>query len=231
MTVLSVVQQACPLIGLMVPDEVYASTDLAMIEMREVVEDVALGIADAYDWKGLAAVATYTGDGSAEAFNLPSDYDKMLKKAQVWSTSLETPLSHISDLDEWLGLDIQSFDFVVNAWTLIGDQINIKPAMASGITASHYYKSNHLVVDAASSTKVTFTADTDAFRLDDRMLKLGIIARWRENKGLAYTEDLDRFEDCKSKLMSADKGSRVLRVGRQRSPRGVVQAYPQSITP
>ena len=147
------------------------------------------------------------------------------------AASLETPLSPIPDIDRWLGLDVQSFDFVVNAWIIFGGQFHIKPALASGVTAKHYYQSNLIVAADDASTKTSFTVDTDTFRLDERLLKLGIVARWREVKGLPYAEEMDRFEDFKSKLMSSDKGSRIIRVGRARRPRGTNEAYPQSITP
>ncbi len=231
MTILDTIKLACPFIGLNVPPEVYSSTDRAMVELQGVANDVAEGIAAAYDWSLLSVQATHTGDGATEDFALPSDYSRMPKKAQIWSSSLEAPLSHISDLDKWLGLDVQSFDFVVNAWTIYGDQIHIKPALATGVTAKHWYQSNLLVTNAALTNQTSFTTDTDVFRLDDRLLKLGIIARWREQKGLPYAEDMDRFEDLKSKLMSADRGARMIRIGEARVPKGVVQAYPLNITP
>jgi len=229
MTILDTIKLVCPFIGLDVPLEVYSSTDRAMVELQGVANDVAEGIAAAYDWSLLTVLATNTGDGSTEDFTLPTDYFRMPKKAQVWSSSLEAPLSHISDLDRWLGLDVQSFDFVVNAWTIYGGQIHIKPALATGVTAKHWYQSILLVTDEASANQATFTADTDVFRLNDRLLMLGIVARWREQKGLPYAEDMDRFEDLKSKLMSADKGSRLIRIGQARMPKGVVQSYPQSV--
>ena len=231
MTVLSAVQGACPLMGLDVPTEVYGSLDPTMIEIQQVTNDVAEGIAKAYDWSLLHTLATYTGDGSTEDFSLPTDYSRMPKKAQLWSSSLETPLSPIPDIDRWLGLDVQSFDFVVNAWIIYGGQFHIKPALASAVTAKHYYQSNLIVQPEEGSNKMAFTVDTDIFRLDERLLKLGIVSRWREIKGLPYAEEMDRFEDLKSKLMSEDKGSRIIRVGRVRRPRGTNEAYPQSITP
>jgi len=199
--------------------------------MQEICNDIAQGVAEAYDWQLFNTLGTHTGDGSKEDFDLPSDYSRMLKKAQVWSSSLETPLTPISDVDKWLGIDIQSFDFVVNAWIIFGGQKHIKPALANTVTAKYYYQSNLIVTPDAGANQTEFTADTDTFRLSERLLKLGIIFRWREIKGLDYAESMDRFEDLKSKLMSADKGSRMIRLGVVRMPSDVKQAYPQNIIP
>ena len=230
MTALSVVQGVCTKIGLPVPDEVVASTVREHVELTELMQEMAEEIARAHNWEVLKRVATYTGDGSTEAFDLPSDYERMPKKAQVWSSALETPLSLISSADQWLGLDIQSFDFVINAWILLGGQINIKPALATGVTAKHYYQSDLIWTDSGSTNIAEVMADDDTFRLNERLLKLGMIWRWKANKGRMYAEDLANYENLKEKLIDADKGSRMIRIGKVRLPHNARIAYPLNIS-
>lgn len=230
MTVLSAIQEACSVIGLDVPNGVYASTDRANVELADIANDMAERIANAHEWQVLSTLATITGDGSTEDYDLPSDYDRMLTKTQLWSSSLKTPLSHISDIDEWLGLDVQAFSHVINAWSIFGGQVHIKPALASAVTAKYYYQSNLIVTPASGANKVKFTADTDVFRLDEQLLRLGIIFQWRANKGLPYAEDMANYEDRKEKLISRDKGSRIVRLGRVRMPKDTHLAYPQNIS-
>lgn len=230
-TILSVFKGVCPVIGLDIPDVVYSSTERQYVELGALANEMAERIARAHEWQKLNALATHTGDGATQAFDLPSDYDRMPAKAQVWSSSLETPLTHIADRDEWLGIDVQTFDFVINAWTLLGDQVLIKPALASGVTAKHYYQSNLVVAPNSGANKAEFTADDDVFRLDAQLLKLGMIWQWRANKGLSYGEDMANYESLLEKRITADAGSRKLAIGRGRLPRGLRTAYPQNITP
>lgn len=230
MTILSVCQSASKIIGLAVPDAVMASTAREMVELSNIAQEMADRIASGHDWQPLSRIATVTGDGSTEAFDLPSDYDRMLLKAKVWSSSLETALSHILDLDQWLALDVQSFDFVVNAWTIYGGQIHIKPALASGVTAKFFYQSNLVVSPNAGENKTTFTADTDTFRLDERLLTLGIIWRWKEAKGQDYAEPMADYEEAKERLVLRDRGSKMLRIGPVRMPSDVRIAYPVNVT-
>ncbi len=231
MTILSVIQDACAQgLGLEVPDEVFASTDRSMIEMQRIANEMARRITDSYDWQDLCKIETITGDGSTTANDLPSDYRRMLKEAKVWSSSLETSLSHIQSLDKWLELDVQSFDFVINAWTIYGGQMHIKPALASAVTAKYFYVRNTIVTASDASLKTTFTLDDDVFALNEDLLKLGIIWRWKEYKKLDYAEDLADYEELKERLIIADKGSKQIRVGRPRLPSNVSIAYPVSIT-
>jgi len=231
MTILSVIQSASAVFGLETPTAVFASTEREHIELGVLANEMAERIATAYDWQTLSRTGTLTGDGSTEDFDQPSDFDRMTDGAQLWSSSLETPYSRIQDINEWLGMDVQSFDFVVNAWIIYGNQFHIKPAMASAVTAKFFYQSNLLVSPETGTNKTEFDTDTDTFRLDETLLKLGMIWQWKANKGLQYSEDMANFEERKAKLIMRDKGSKMIRLGRARLPSDVSIAYPVAITP
>jgi hypothetical protein len=58
-----------------------------------------------------------------------------------------------------------------------------------------------------------------------------MIWKWRANKGLAYAQDLDNYEDAKEKLVAADKGPRLITVGRTARSVDAQAAYPRSVGP
>lgn len=230
MSILSVCQDVAPKIGIEVPSVVYTGTTQELIELQRLANTMAKRIAQAHDWELLSVQASYTGDGSTEDFDLPTGYDRMPKDGRVWSTALETPLTHIISRDRWLGLDIQSFDFVINAWIIYGGQIHIKPALATGAFAKHFYQSNLIIAPSAGSNKAAFTADTDTFRLDEELLKLGMIYQWKADHGQPYAQHMDDYEERFEQLTTTDAGAKTVRVGRARLPRGARIAYPQVIT-
>jgi hypothetical protein len=230
MTTLSVIQDACTSgIALEKPTAVFGSATREHIELASLINEAGYMIAAAHEWQTLNKIATITGDGSDETFALPSDFDRMLEKSQLWSSSLETPLTPISDRDEWLGLDVQSFDFVTNAWIIYGNQIHIKPALASAVTVKYFYQSHHWAQTSALVNVDEFSADTDTFRLNNRLLKLALVYKWREMKGLPYAENMADYQDLLAKLINRDKGSRIFRIGKAVMPRDAVFAYPQNI--
>jgi hypothetical protein len=230
MTVLSVATDVCKVIGLDVPDALVSSTQREYVELAATMQEMATRIAEGHEWTLFARQKTYTGDGSTEDFDLPDDYDRMPVKANLWSSSLETALSHISDLDRWLELDVQSFDFVINAWTIYGGQMHIKPALATGVTAKHWYQSNLIFAPTSGANKAAFSADDDKFRLSEKLWTLGTIYQWRMNKGQPYAENMADYEELKARLVTRDKGSRIIRSGKVRMPADAHIAYPQSIT-
>ncbi len=231
MSLLSVCQDVAKVIAIDVPSIVASSTDRELVELLAVANTMAERIATGHEWQVLSRIATITGDGATEDFDLPTDYDRMLTKSQLWSSSLETALTPITDLDRWLELDVQTFDFVINAWTIYGGQMHVKPALSTGVTAKYFYQSNLMVSPSSGANKDAFSADNDTFRLSEELLKLGMIWQWRANKGLSYAEDMVNYEQLLARLVARDKGSRMLRIGRVRLPSDVTVAYPQAITP
>lgn len=239
MTVLSVVQQASTKIGVAYPDQLFSGATQVMRELQEAVNEAAKMIAfDAgHDWSKLKVLATFTGDGVALGFDLPSDYMKMLKKARLWPiNSPYAPYTHYSDTDTWLGTQVQSFQPLIGAWTIIGEQVQIRvggnnAAVANGDTVQFYYLTKNIVKDNAGLPISDFMADTDTFRLDERLLKLALIYKWKQAKGQDYAEEMSDYENALFQQIGTDKGSNILVVGSQRAPGDLNFAFPGTITP
>ncbi|MGR6730305.1 hypothetical protein, partial [Aeromonas veronii] len=81
-------------------------------------------------------------------------------------------------------LTVQQFNNVIGAYTFQGDQILIKPVVPTGSTVKFLYITDNIVKSKDGVRKKVFTDDTDVFRLDERVLELGIVWQWKANKGL-----------------------------------------------
>ena len=229
MTVLSCLQEACPFIGLAVPSAVMSATDRDSVELKAVANDMADKIAKAYGWQKFATLKTHTGDGSTEDFDLPDDYDWMPDDRNVWTSDNNQPLCKVASLDDWLGQVVRDWEPVPGNWIIYGDQIHIRTALGSGITAKYYYQSNLIIEPASGSNKTAFTLDTDTYRLSERLLKLGVIYRWKQLKGQPYSEEMNDFEDLKERLIARDKGATILKQGTSRIAKGATMAYPGNV--
>lgn len=229
MTILQVVQGAATVLGIDVPTLVYGSTQREIVEMQYLVNEVARRIAESHDWQMLKVVKQYDGDGVSEAFDLPSDYDMMLTTASVWSSEWTWNLNHILDSDQWLEMQVIPFTFIYGNWMIYGGQYHQLPIMPVGANVKFFYISNLIVQASDMSTKAAFTADDDTFRLDERLLKLGIIWQWKAYKGYPYAEDMANYEKQLAVCLQKDGGSKPIVSGRPRhnwwwpgSVRGVV---------
>jgi hypothetical protein len=229
MTALSLLQDAAPFMGLTVPDGVMSSTVREHVELKAVLNDMADKLTKAHTWQLLKRLATLTGDGTTEDFNLPSDYDWMPDTSDIWTSDNDRPLAKVADENVWLSHIERNFDPVPGEWIIYGGQLHIRSAPGAAITCRYFYQSNLSVAPATGSNKAAFTVDTDTFRLSERLLKLGVIYRWKQLKGLPYAEEMADFEDLKDKLITRDKGATVMALGSRRLRRGVTMSYPGSV--
>jgi len=226
---LTIVQDAATKLGIAQPSVLFGSTDRTAIELREALNEAVDKILHAHAWQRLLTIQTHIGDGTTTDFSLPPDYLRMPKNAEIWSTRLQAPLTHISP-EDWLHLDVRDYDVVTGVWTIFGGDFVYKPALASDEVTRFWYISNKICANDTSGTKAQFTADEDTFLLDDRVLELVLVWEFRTQKGLDYAGDMATAEIALARMIERDKGARVLT---QSSPgrMGGKMAWPGVLSP
>lgn len=212
-----------------VPSGVMSSTTREHVELAAVANDMADRIAKAHAWQKLKTLKTHTGDGTTEDFDLPTDYDWMPDTNSIWTSATSQPLMKVPNEDEWLAQVVRDFDPVPGNWIIYGGQIHIRSALGSGVTAKYFYQSNLYVDKVSGANQSEFALDTDTFLLSERLLKLGVIYRWKQLKSQPYQEEMNDFEDLKEKLIARDKGATILPVGASRIAKGAVLSYPGNV--
>lgn len=218
MSVLQVAQRAALRCGLEVPSVLFTNTSRTWQEMQVLVNDCARQILDEYDWQILKKVATITGDGVETSFNMPADYDRMVRDAHMWTNF--TPFwnaQQVGSVDSWLAMEESGFfAMVVPLWIIYGGQFHVRPPLDAPDTLKYFYVSNYIVKNSvgAAGTAETFTADTQSFVLDERLLTHCLVYNWKMAKGMDYSADLQQYEDDMAYAIGKDKGPRVIQEGR-----------------
>lgn len=212
MTLKSVVDSATIRTVGNVPASVFGSTDQVSREMADLSTDVAIEIAESAEWRSLVKIAEMVG---APSFPKPVDYDRMMTGQGILN----------KDSWFWGYINFQSVDeylMAVNGrlpmmqpggWIIIGDEFKFYPD-PTGV-AQFPYISSHIIRGSNGATKAAFTADDDSFILPERLLTLGLIWRWKAQKGLDYGEDMAIYQQSLSQEQNKDKGERILRPDRR----------------
>lgn len=206
------------------PSVFFGSSNVFEVEICDLINEVARDILASHDWQGLTKIKTITADGST-SFPRPSDYDRMalvadMQRPDNWLWGYY----HAADINEFMALQDSGFQGLPGAWILTGDRFTFTPAPSGD--AKFAYISKNYAVDAASlERKAVFDADTDAFVLPERLLTLGLVWRWREQKKLDFSGDQEAFTKALSEEAGKDKGSRVIRKGSSVRFRGTFPAW------
>jgi hypothetical protein len=232
MSLLTVVQDVCEVVGVTQPSSVFGSItgNRTMQEMLALANEMAKRISgDNRDWTALVKTAMFVGDGITTAFNMPVDYRRMLKTSNVWrSSDVDAPLTFVDDPDQWLQRRNRGSAESRGEWTMQGGQMLIMPVMAIGTTASFAYIHNTPVRLFAGGLGSVFMNDNDGFVLDERLLKLGMIWQWRANKGSSYAEDMGTYDDAMSVASGSDRPAPIY-IGRSPLANMISSAYPWQV--
>lgn len=229
MTVLSACQAAMVRLVGRKPQTVFSSTQQMEIEIADLATDVATDIAGSHDWRALTTIHTITGDGSTTNFALPPDYDRMVLAQRITdANNWLWGYTAAQSLEEWMLITSSGFTAVTPGWWIILDgQLQFSPAPPASDPARFAYVSKNFGLAATGGTPISaFTADGDTFRIEDRLLTLGIIWRWKAQKGLEYAEDLANYEKAFSEKAARDSGSQAIRKGRPVNYAGTRLAWP-----
>lgn len=203
------------------PAAVFASTEQIAVELRDLAQDVAVDIATSHEWRDLVKIATFAGGAS---FPKPADYDRMLSGQGVQDgTSWLWGYSPFASVADYMAAINGQWAISPGGWIILGGEFKFWPATVG--SATFPYMSNLIVNGADATPKAAFSADTDTFALPDRLLTLGLIWRYRAQKGLDYSEDLATYEDALARAQNNDKGARVLRPDSAPSFPGAKRAY------
>jgi hypothetical protein len=229
-SILTVCRDVCATVGVPLPSSVFAgiAADRTMSEMVSKANEMAQRIAtDFRDWTALKTLCVFTGDGVQTAFPLPANYRRMLLTSDVWRSTFGTgPARFVPDANEWMrrGLDSTTAGSRGD-WTLMGGAMHFRPALYAGETASFMYLDKNPIALASGGYGERFQSDNDTFRLDERLLKLGLIWQWLADKGQPYAEQMGTYSDALAMASGADSPAPVI-VGRLPISAAVTIAYP-----
>jgi hypothetical protein len=207
------------------PAQFFGSTELFETELADLINEVAEDIARYQDWQVLQAVATLSGDATTTDFDLPADYSRMMKAASVRPDGAHLwGFFRYDNLDQFLTDQGAGFRGAPGGWIITGGKMRFNPA-PRGATLFPYIRGTWAVA-ANGTRKRAFDADTDTFDLPERLLKLALIWRWRENKKLDASGDQEAFVKALDEYAFSDGGSRVYRYRGRSSFPGTRPAWP-----
>lgn len=174
---------------------------------QETVDDLALR----HDWRALHSTSTITGDGTTTDFALPSDYARLSKMPALsldGSLSGFWPAGPVSD-PAFINAQTSLSSWPYPPFKIEGGYVKFATAPASGDTYTLSYQSSKPIYQIGSGTPgniAEWTYDTDTLRISERLLRLGLVWRWKAAKGLDYAEALSSFERTLESEASHDWG-------------------------
>jgi hypothetical protein len=215
MSLLTVVSDAMESFGFTAPAAVMASTDSTVISFRSKLRQEGDELSKYHGWRTMKARETLTGDGSTTLFPLPTDYTRFAQGEIMWmEDGLWQTLKLVSD-EEMVALQTQDTSLLRPVWRLLGDDIEFYPALDDAQDIVFEYRTNYWVTDSDGLAKARATADSDLFLVPEHLLTLGLIWRFKAEKGFTYDEDFRSYQIARETYVFNDQPRPILRQGRR----------------
>lgn len=146
---------------------------------------------------------------SASSYALPEDF---LAYVPDTAFNQSTPAQLPTTPQDWAYANATGVGGVQHRLRFIGDRVHVLDPVA-GETISYEYLSA-FPWKAGSVNKELATADTDEWRLDRRLLSLGVKWRWKKEKGLEdWQTDYQSYTRHLNALRGRNAGARALCFG------------------
>lgn len=211
MTLLTLVQDACALISLPVPPSVVGNGDNAVRILLSCAQREARQLARRWTWQRLARKASFTSLAQqSQTGALPSDFDGRLLAETMWNTTRTRRVLGPLDPREWQQRISSVSQGPYAAFRLQGDAILMSPTPSAGEVHTYEYMTRNVCTSAGGTELATWTADSDVPILDDELLLLGIVWRFKQSRGMDYAEDMRTYEIEVVQAMARDGSRRTI---------------------
>lgn len=219
MTLLTAVQYACAQLSLEVPAAVFTSAETDIIAIRTLATVEAAELLRRHDWQALRKQNSFVTVATEEQTGiLPSDYQRMIN-GTFQNRTLNRPVWGPLTPQAWQrekALPIYTspnYAFVERSNTIL-----FSPTPSAGNNIYFEYISKNIVTDVSAVPKQYFTADTDTFNLDEKLLELGLVWRFKAAKGLDYSQEFQTYENNVTSQTGQEQPAAVISLD-GRSPR------------
>jgi hypothetical protein len=214
---LQIIQTVCRRIGITAPNAAVGSTDPQIIQLLSISEEEGQEQADRYSWQALQTEAVFTTvaaqvQGAMSTIAPNCDY---VVNDTIWNRTLRRPVYGPRTEQDWQQAVAMAINGPFNSYRIINDQLNFYPIPVAGETCAFEYITRNWINTATLMTSSVWTNDADTPKINDQLIILGTIWRWKAIKGLDYAEDFAKYERRIADAMGRDSSKPTLSMSGQ----------------
>lgn len=210
-TLLQIVQAAANEITITAPSSVVSSIDDTAQALLAFANRSGYTLSLAGLWESLIKRNEFVTVAGQQGYDFPSDYRKIIPSTQ-WNSDQRFRLYGPVTAQEWETIVNYNNQTEVTYYFRIFDgKFRLHPTPSQVQNLVYEYISSDWVLDAdGTTTKSLFSADTDTTILDDDLIVMDIVWRYKKAKGFDYMEDKREFESMRNMRLGDSHSARVI---------------------
>lgn len=211
MTCLSIVQTACTRMGLNKPTAVVTSVDPQIMQFLALLNEEGQTLADTTNWQSLTVEASFLTVATEVQGNLSTIAPncKFIVNDTIWNRSLRMPVFGPLAAQTWQQQKAMYLQGPWNQFRVVNDQMKFLPVPVAG--QSCYFE--FVTKNWNSGSSDVFTDDAQTARLDEQVMAMGLIWRFRQAKGLDFSADLEKYQRRVADLVGRETPKAMLDMG------------------
>ena len=212
MTLLTQIQNACDTIGLSRPSVAIASTDQNVRVLLALANTEGQELLERYAWPQTQIEKTHTtlaAELQGVVTTLAPGFSYIINST-FWNRTLSEPVSGPLSPSEWQALKAQTATGPYSSFRMQGGKLYAYPAPVAGNTWVFEYQSTYFCQASGGANQSVWTADSDVGVLDENLMMLGTVWRFKKKNGLDYSEDFRMYEQKLANQMARVGGKRTL---------------------
>jgi len=196
MSLLTLVQDVCRRISLARPNAVMSATDEQTQQLLGLANEEGQELAARFPWQALtqqSQFATVAAESQGSMTTLAGAGFGWILNDTIWNRSQRRPIFGPKTPANWQMLKASFMNGPWIQYRIRGNEMLFLPTPAAGEDCYFEWQSKYWVISSTGNA-ASYVDDADTSLLDERLLTLGVIWRWKAAKGLEYAEDFNKYE-------------------------------------
>jgi hypothetical protein len=197
MSCLTIVQNVCGRLRIAKPAAVWSSTDVQIIQMRDLLNEQLIDLKNFPDntWQALTIETSFSTAATNDQGPIPGDLNYIIPMS-MWNRTMNRQIWGPMDEQQWQQeLAGPTFTSPYYAMRLRGNHILLTPVPAAGNSVFYEYITNNCVYGGGGSTlnQTAFAADADTPAFPENLMELGLRWMFLRANGFDYAQEYDAW--------------------------------------
>lgn len=207
------IQFAASRVGITPPSVVVGSTDLQVQELLTVAQEEGFQLMRRGTWQILRKQQQFTAVAQEIQTNMiPSDFDRFVQET-FWNRTRKRILWGPITPQEWQNLKAWGATPAMDTFVIRGGNVLITPNPSAGDQMYFEYISKNWCRSSGGTPQDEWLADTDTGILDEKIMRQGVVWRYKQKKGLKFDIDARNYETQVRQALTQDQPQRTVSLG------------------
>lgn len=205
MTFATMCNAVCDQVGIPRPSSYVGNTDPVARQLVALANAEGRSLASRHRWNKLIKEATHTTLAAASqgtVASIASGFDYLLGDT-MWNRTQDREVPAIT-AEEWQAYQANGVAGPFTKFRIRDGTLYMVPTPTAGHTLAFEYVSKNWCESSGGTDQDAWTADTDVGILDENLMGLGLLWRYKKAKGLEYGEDFADYERLVANAIARD---------------------------